>query len=78
MTSRYDAFGDAAVFAKAATGLAVAGVVLLVAGIAVASPLTTSVPPATLAGLLTTGTGGGFVLGAAVTLLTAGAVSDSE
>jgi len=72
MFDRFDTLGPFALFAKLATGLAIGGVGFLVVGIALLSPMRVTVPPATLLGMLLTGTGGGLVLGAAVTYVATG------
>jgi len=78
MLERFDSLGPFAVFARIATGLTLAGAILLVVGLLVASPVPRGLPPVATMGLLLVGTGGGLIVGGAtIYMATGGAVRRS-
>lgn len=72
----FDGLGSFSPFARVATAFALVGVVLVVAGGVVASPIPRGLGPTPLLGLLVAGTGGGLVVAAAMLFVVTGDVAE--
>ncbi|MFB6125357.1 MAG: hypothetical protein ABEJ59_05300 [Halanaeroarchaeum sp.] len=72
----FDGLGAFSPFARVATTFALVGVVLVLAGGIVSSPIPRGVGPATLLGLLVAGTGSGLVVAAAMLFVVTGDITE--